>query len=153
MTTEQAKDRIRGAMAAWSEDQERERLGLRKKPRRLGKSEHEEQAEVVRWLMDHNLDFVAIPNAGQRSYYQAAKLRSEGMQRGFPDLLILTQPPKSQARGVALEMKKFHGGTIRPEQYAWLKRLEGCGYVTHVAEGARSAIVWLESLGFGAVRP
>lgn len=144
------KARAKAALDGFYDNMERERLGLRKKPRKLGKTEHEEQVEVVRWLMDHKLDFVAIPNAGKRSFGAAASLKAEGMQKGFPDLLILTEPPGDPAaRGVAIEMKKFHGGTVSVEQHRWLRRLEACGYVTHVAEGATDAICWLESLGFG----
>jgi hypothetical protein len=150
MTRAEAKSRTLAAIGDWSARQEADRLGKRKPSRQIGKTEHEEQAEVVRWLMDHQLDFVAIPNAGQRSYRAAARLRSEGMQKGFPDLLIMTQAPgRSQARGVAIEMKRFHGGKLAVEQYDWLRRLERCGYLTHVAEGANDAICWLESLGYG----
>jgi hypothetical protein len=129
-------------------DAMRERLA---NPQRIkGKTEHEEQAEVVRWLMAHKLVFVAIPNAAQRSFRTAAKLRSEGMQRGYPDLEVKTPPPgHPQVRGVAIEMKRFDGGKLSVEQFEWLKRLEACGYMTHVAEGATAAICWLESLGYG----
>jgi hypothetical protein len=50
MTVDEARARIQAAMVAYSEDREAERLGKRKKPRRHGRTEHEEQALVVKWL-------------------------------------------------------------------------------------------------------
>lgn len=150
MTTDDYKQGVRAAVADFYRNQEAERLGKRKPPRQIGKSEHEEQAELARWLMDHQISHVAIPNAGQRSFRQASRLRSEGMQKGFPDLLVLTPPPSQPgARGVAIEMKRFHGGRLSVEQYGWLQKLNGLGWVTHVAEGATDAVCFLEGLGYG----
>jgi hypothetical protein len=153
VTTDEAKDRIRAVMKLRSEDAERERLGFRKKPRRYGRTEHEEQAIVVKWLTAHGISFTAVPNAGRRSYRQASMLRAEGMQKGYPDLDIKTPPPKRpDARGVVIEMKKLHGGALTVEQFNWLRKLEADGYLTHVAQGANDAIAWLQGLGYGAER-
>ncbi len=151
---ESYKARIRASVEAWNQakadGKDRPR---RKPPRDLVPNEHGEQVRLCQWLDEHQLTYVAIPNAGRRSYAAAAKLRSEGMQKGYPDLEVKDQVPGHPgARGVAIEMKKRSGGTLSVDQHNWLRRLERCGYLTHVAEGAGDAISYLESLGFGGGR-
>jgi hypothetical protein len=74
-----------------------------------------------------------------------------GMQRGFPDLLIMDVPPSlPDKKGAAIEMKtRSPGAKVSPDQEKWLARLEARGWVCRVCWGADEAIAWLQSLGYG----
>jgi hypothetical protein len=76
-------------------------------------TEHEEQRDFVRWWRQHpalgSILIYAIPNGGGRSKAQAAKLKSEGVTAGMPDLHI----PELR---LWLEFKRQKGGKVSPEQ-------------------------------------
>ena len=118
---------------------------------RATRSEHDEQAEVVRWARSVAtlggkyacLDLLyAIPNAGRRSYALAAYMRAEGMTPGVPDLHL---PVARHGRhGLWIEMKKKAGRTSEA-QTQWLERLKEEGHHTVICRSAREArdvIAW-----------
>ncbi|SEI98605.1 VRR-NUC domain-containing protein [Azotobacter beijerinckii] len=80
---------------------------------------------------------VAIPNGGDRHGAVAAKLKAEGVRKGFPDLLLLT--PRAGYHGLVIEMKRVKGGTLKDEQAEWLEWLAGQGYMAVVCKGADQA--------------
>jgi hypothetical protein len=94
--------------------------------------------------------FTAIPNAAKRSARIAAMLKAEGMQPGFPDMLIFDAPPADDAFvGVAIEMKRADGkGRVTPEQQDWLIALAARGWKTKVCRGAVEALKFLAELGY-----
>ena len=56
-------------------------------------TEHEEQKNVVKWFdMQYPAlrgRLAAVPNGGQRHPAVAAKLKAEGVRKGFPDMMLL----------------------------------------------------------------
>ena len=64
-------------------------------------TEHEEQRDFIRWFRRKYPDKLihATPNAGKRAYTVAAKLKAEGMVKGWPDMSVDPDP-------LHIEMKK-----------------------------------------------
>lgn len=77
-------------------------------------------------------------------------LKAEGMQPGFPDMLIFDAPPADDAFiGVAIEMKRADGkGKVTELQQDWLIALAARGWKTKVCHGAVDAMRFLASLGY-----
>jgi hypothetical protein len=119
----------------------------RARPRQL---EHAEQVIVARWLRAARVTFTAVPNAALRSVIVAAMLKAEGMQAGFPDLLVFDAPPlRPEFIGAAIEMKRADGkGKATDEQQDWLIALAARGWATKVCHGAAAALGWLKELGY-----
>ena len=121
-----------------------------------GLTEAQEQAIVVRALKRSKVLFCAVPNGGHRSGRGGASLRSQGVQKGVPDLLIFDRSPLEpvthgflHVSGIALEMKRARGkpSDVTPEQRQWLGDLEARGWVALVGYGADDALVKLRALG------
>jgi ribosomal protein L7Ae-like RNA K-turn-binding protein len=119
--------------------------GFKMKIRELIKtSEHEEQKTVVAYCKAKKIPVVAIPNAQALSFLNrdaamrvVAKLKAEGMAKGFPDILIpLVSNNKS---GLFIEMKSTKGKATQ-EQKDWILRLNNSGYTAVVCYGANQAI-------------
>lgn len=119
--------------------------------KKLIPSETAEQQAFVHWLRLKRIIFTAMPNEGKRSIVAGARMKREGLQAGFPDLLILSLPKQLREqgyRGVAIEMKAVNG-RIRKEQQEWLNILESIGWSAHVCKGCHEAVRLMESLGYG----
>lgn len=117
----------------------------RAKPREL---EHAEQVVVARALDFAKILYCAVPNGGHRHPTVAKKLVDEGVKSGVPDLLIFDAPPRSEARGVAVEMKRAGGGRVTNEQAKWHEALRAQGWIVIVAHGAAEALTALNRLGY-----
>lgn len=102
-------------------------------------SEHEEQVAFVQWFRRKYspVRIFAIPNGGYRSRSTAARLKSEGVMRGVPDLFI-------PEWNLWIEMKRVKGGRLSPEQRDWKHYLEQCGNTVHVAFGAFDAMNYVD---------
>lgn len=72
------------------------------------------------------------PNGGHRHKAVANKMKLMGTKRGFPDLVTFF------GRGLAMELKA-PGGKARPEQKAWLRKLQQCGFETCVVDDMEKA--------------
>lgn len=106
------------------------------------KTEHEEQKDVIQWF---DLQYpalkgrlAAVPNGGQRHVVVGAKLKAEGVRKGFPDLMLLT--PAGGYSGLIIEMKRVKGGSVSAEQADWLAWLAEQGFKTAVCKGADPAL-------------
>ena len=121
------------------------------KKNRSRPTEHQEQCVVARWLDLRGVLYAHPPNGGHRSATVGARLKQAGTKPGLPDLLIFDPPPRAQAVGVAIEMKRVGASpsTVSRHQRAWLAALEERGWVALVARGAAEAIGALEALGYG----
>lgn len=104
-------------------------------------TEHDEQKAVVRWF---DLQYpalrgrlAAVPNGGQRHPAVAAKLKAEGVRKGFPDMMLLK--PANGYFGLLIELKRAKGGSVSPEQKDWLQWLGEQGFMTAVCKGADEA--------------
>jgi len=88
------------------------------------------------WLLHHS------PNGGQRNVVVAARLKAQGVRRGFPDLIF---PQRRGAfAGLALELKA-DGGRATREQMAWLEAFAAEGWHASMATGLDAALDTLKS--------
>jgi hypothetical protein len=120
---------------------------IRRRPRQF---EHAEQVMLAKTLRMARIAFAAVPNAARRSVVVATMLKAEGMQPGFPDVLIFDAPPaRPECVGAAIEMKRADGkGRATDEQEEWLIALAARGWATKVAHGYADARAWLAELGY-----
>lgn len=81
--------------------------------------------------------FAAIPNGGKRSRKTAGDLKAEGVRPGVPD--YLWPVARGGHVGLAIELKRLHGGRVEPEQRAWLAHLQGQGWCAEVCRGWEAA--------------
>ncbi len=109
--------------------------------------EHAEQAALFRWaefarsrLPDLAL-LHAIPNGGHRHKATAARLKTEGVKRGVPDLCLPVA--RNGAHGLYIELKTERGKPT-PEQIGWIRALRRQGYVAEVCRGWESARSMIE---------
>lgn len=104
-------------------------------------TEHAEQVNLVKWFdLQHKAlrgRLVAIPNGGDRHPVVAAKLKAEGVRKGYPDLQLLV--PANGYHGLLIELKRVKGGRVEPEQADWLDWLNQQGYMAIVCRGADEA--------------
>lgn len=103
-------------------------------------TEHEEQRELVRWFRQTwpGVRIFAIPNGGARSKATAARLKSEGVSSGVPDLFI-------PAWRLWVEMKRSKGGKLSQEQKNWIEYLESVENYVIVGKGANDACFQIQS--------
>ena len=102
-------------------------------------SESFDQILFVNWMRktypEHRVFHIA--NGGSRSKSEAARLKSEGVSAGVPDLCL-------PSLRMFIEMKKPDGtGIVSKEQEEWLKYLASVGYsiaVCHGCEDAKEAV-------------
>ena len=78
-----------------------------------------------------------VPNEGKRSKANGARLKSEGLRAGVPDINL--DVARGEYHGLRIEMKRRRGGRISPEQAAWLEALREQGYAAIVARGWEEA--------------
>jgi len=107
-------------------------------------TEHEEQADFVRWFRRtyDGVRIFAIPNGGERKKIDAMRLKVEGVSRGVPDLCI-------PAWKTWVEMKRQDGGTVSTDQKDWKAYLEGIGYTVLICRGSIAAQVAIATLTQG----
>ena len=121
----------------------------RKLSRDTGPTEEQEQRIVAAILDRLGLVWCHVPNGGYRGRITGARLKSQGVKRGVPDILIFCSPPsKPRAHGVAIEMKRAKGGRVSKEQKEWMKNLSDRGWICKVCNGASSAKEALIELGW-----
>jgi hypothetical protein len=117
----------------------------------MGISEHSEQVAVVRQLTRAKICFTAVPNGGLRDKKAARSISAEGVQPGFPDLLILDPPPAHFGYvGLAIEMKVSNRSkaVVATKQKMWLSKLAERGWLTQVCYGATEAIKYMREQGY-----
>ena len=72
----------------------------------------------------------AIPNGGQRNVIVAAKLKSEGVLSGVPDLHIPIA--KKGFHGLYIELKNGKSGKVSDNQKTIMEKLQNEGYQCEV---------------------
>lgn len=111
--------------------------------------EDDEQAALARWLDLRRVRWCHVPNGGDRDVRVAARLKSHGVKRGVPDVLVFDPPPAAPGTvGGAVELKRRSGGTVSWEQTEWLAHLEKQGWAVKIARGFEEAISFLQGLGY-----
>ncbi len=110
--------------------------------------EHHQQSVLIEWCELNRqkypaLDSIfAVPNGDLRIKSVAARLTSEGVKPGVPDLFLSF--PSNGFHGCYIEMKRLVGGRLSKEQIIWRDRLTANGYKVVVAAGwevAKDAII------------
>lgn len=102
----------------------------------MNPTEHQEQSMLFQWAdltkarhPELGLLF-AIPNfagrLGRLTAIHGAKLKREGRKKGVPDVMLPV--PRGRYHGLFVEMKRVKGGSVSPEQRAWLAALQDQGY-------------------------
>ena len=108
-----------------------------------------EQRKLAAWLDRTGVLWCHVANERNTHKNHGAALRTRGVKRGVPDVLVFGTPPGSQYNGFAVELKrvKAAGSRATPEQKVWIERLTDAGWAARVCYGHQDAIAWLESLG------
>ena len=91
---------------------------------------------AVRWPKEMRMLY-HVPNEGKRSKANGARLKSEGLRAGVPDINL--DVARGEYHGLRIEMKRRRGGRVSPEQAAWLEALREQGYAAIVAYGWEEA--------------
>lgn len=100
------------------------------------------------WLYDY---MHHSPNGGLRTKSDAAKFKAMGVKAGYPDIVL--EIARNGYHGLRVELKKKKGGTVSPEQKAWVERLNENGYLAKVCKGfdeAQQVITEYMSIGRNA---
>lgn len=111
--------------------------------------EWEAQRDVAEWLDSHPVTAGRWwhPDASAwRSSSQARWAKILGMKAGIPDVLVCA-PPHLEGRtwgGLALELKRCHGGRLSPAQRHWLEVWSSLGWFAVVCRGSEEATELLE---------
>ncbi len=112
-------------------------------------SEEQEQIELIAWFKreygeDMAEAFHHSPNGGLRNKPTARRFKYLGVRRGFPDLVLYL--PIGGFVGLAIELKPTEPKRNPSDwQLAWLRRLDICGFDTHVAHGIEAAKIIIEN--------
>ena len=85
---------------------------------------------------------VAVPNGAQRTVWAAMKAKQEGLQKGFPDAILMW--PEG---GIAMAEIKARNGDLSDDQIIWLNWLSKAGFSCGVFRSSRTCLEWLQSLG------
>lgn len=93
-------------------------------------------------LLAPKVTLVAVPNGAQRTVWAAMKAKQEGLQKGFPDAMLLW--PEC---GVAFAEIKARGGDLSDDQIVWLNWLTKAGFPCGVFRSSRTFLEWLQGLG------
>lgn len=106
-------------------------------------TESQEQCTLITWC-EHNqhihpeLEWIMhVPNGGQRNPREAARLKREGVNPGFPDLFLPV--PRKGHHGLMIEMKRKTGGVVSKDQKDWINHLTANGYRAVVCKGWEQA--------------
>ena len=105
--------------------------------------EHLEQVAFVQWLEWNKIIFASIPNSNAMSSLKPqmavkimAKLKAEGIQKGFFDLLVFCPSVI-----VFIEMKRQKGSSVSDEQKYWQEKIKKYPYAkAYICYGSDEAI-------------
>lgn len=120
-------------------------------------SEHNEQVMLVKWLEAKGIPFFSVPNGAALGGGKAGRgrqmaiLKSEGLRRGAPDLVLirlaLTEGVECNvARPIAIEMKA-EDGILSIDQCRTQASMEREGWIVITAYGFDDARLQLEAHG------
>lgn len=103
------------------------------------------QQSIIEWCglqkyKDRTLAYyvVHVPNGGKMTARAGNKLKKEGVQKGYPDLML--DIARNGYHGLRIELKRDKGGVTSSAQLERLKMLNSEGYYAVVCHGFDSAI-------------
>jgi hypothetical protein len=104
-------------------------------------SESSIQCNYLLWLKLQHPDVFKVtssfPNGGVREPRYGARLKREGMKKGFPDLGIFS--PSGEYHGMFIEFKN-EKGRLSPDQKEVISKLQAEGYHCVVCKSMEDAI-------------
>lgn len=104
-------------------------------------SESSIQCNYLKWLNFQHPEVFSVtssfPNGGVREPRYGARLKREGMKKGFPDLGIFS--PCGEYHGMFIEFKS-EKGKLSPEQKEVLSKLQNKGYNCVICKSLDDAI-------------
>lgn len=104
--------------------------------------ESEVQALVFKYLEDKGLDcHPSLSGIKAKSWGQINFIKSQGIKKGHPDLII--EEPAGKYQIFFLELKKI-GGKLSEEQKEWIKRHKKKGHAVSVSYGYYDSIYKIE---------
>lgn len=104
--------------------------------------ESEVQALVFKYLEDRGLDsHPSLSGIKAKSWGQIRFIKSQGIRKGHPDLMI--EEPAGKYQMLYLELKKI-GGKLSDDQKEWIKRHIAKGHAVSVSYGYYDAIYKIE---------
>lgn len=86
---------------------------------------------------------VHIPNEGNRSVTNGARLKREGLRKGYPDILL--DVCRDRYNGLRIELKRRKGSKKTKEQKEWVIRLNRYGFATAFCYGWEEAWEFLHA--------
>ena len=108
-------------------------------------TEHDEQVALFAWVAANEAQqpalamLAAVPNGGYRPMTTAAMLKAEGVQAGYPDILL--DVARGRFHGLRIELKRAdHSNHATPAQQDWIARLRSHGYMAVVCYGCDEAV-------------
>ena len=108
--------------------------------------EHQVQKAIAQYLDMRGVCWFAVPNGGQRNKIVAAKLKSEGVKAGVPDICVI-----HDGMAFFLEVKKpqtsnSRKGTLSKPQKEFISKIKKAGgevaVVHSVADVIEQCIEW-----------
>jgi len=119
----------------------------------MNETEAQIQKRLAVYLDRLNLLWTATANGGKRDKRTASALKSQGVKKGVPDILIFTPPPVGGSVGFAIELKvdateTRRKGRVSEHQRIWLQELRANHWRAEVAYGYTHAIELLTKAGY-----
>jgi hypothetical protein len=102
-----------------------------------------ELCEMMRFRYPELDMLTHIPNEGKRTKLTGAKLKREGLKRGYPDMVL--DVARCGYYGLRIELKRVKDYKISPEQKKWIIKLNEQGYAAVFCFGANHAWKVIES--------
>lgn len=111
--------------------------------KKLIPTEDQECFAFVNYLEARRLEFTHIPNETYTPHWGVRmKLKKLGVQKGFPDYLIITKK-----KLLFVEMKRVKQSQVSAEQAWWIESLNRIGCVeAKICLGADEAIKFVEGI-------
>ena len=106
-------------------------------------TEEAEQEALFKWASFYFNRFpclellMHIPNEGKRSISTGAKLKRQGLRKGFPDIFLPVASGKFH--GLYIELKRIRNGRVSTDQKWWIDNLNKQGYYASVCCGWEQA--------------
>ena len=106
-------------------------------------TESEEQQTLFRYCSVETMNYpelsmlTHIPNEGKRTISAGARLKREGLKKGYPDIIL--DVPNNNFHGLRIELKRRKGSKKTNEQKEWIKKLCDMGYAASFCYGWEEA--------------
>ncbi len=119
-----------------------------------------EQSQVIRWKRANQIRFPELQllhasmNGIRVSTGLRTKMKKQGLEPGFPDLML--DVARRGYHGLRIELKRLQGGTIGVDQKRVMAQLKAEGYFVEICRGHKAAIdliCWYLKIDGGKKRP